>query len=227
MVQQTEPIQLHTASTSGWWRATEEDRGRPTWPVKTDVCCWWCCHTFDTVPIPLPIEYESRTREYKVHGTFCSWSCAKAYNIASNNPHWGHRSFLLYMLYLKNNPGMDASSKLKGIVVAPARTTLKMFGGGLSIKRFRAVTGSCQQTTPMCGGVSLVDVGKVHRCCCKGTDHKDDVNQPFIAVSSRTPLSLTPSSEVKSEALKLRRNKPLKKKSCNLIEDVLGLTSST
>jgi hypothetical protein len=50
------------------------------WIDKTDVCCWWCCHKFDTVPIGLPVDYNSKLNKFRVKGVFCSFACMLAYD---------------------------------------------------------------------------------------------------------------------------------------------------
>ena len=30
------------------------------WPEKSDLLCHWCCHSFDSMPIPCPIFVESK-----------------------------------------------------------------------------------------------------------------------------------------------------------------------
>lgn len=50
------------------------------WIDKTDVCCWWCCHKFNTIPIGLPIDYNSKLKKFRVTGIFCSFACMLAYD---------------------------------------------------------------------------------------------------------------------------------------------------
>ncbi len=49
------------------------------WPVQTDVCCWWDCHTFSGTPIGLPVRYDAKTDRFEGYGCFCSLECAAAY----------------------------------------------------------------------------------------------------------------------------------------------------
>ena len=51
-----------------------------TWIDKTDVCCWWCCHKFNTIPIGLPVKYNDKLRKFQVKGVFCSFACMLAHN---------------------------------------------------------------------------------------------------------------------------------------------------
>lgn len=58
---------------------------KENWLNKTDVNCWWCCHSFDTIPIGLPIDYgknygdKYNTKKFRVRGVFCSFACMLAY----------------------------------------------------------------------------------------------------------------------------------------------------
>jgi hypothetical protein len=48
------------------------------WIDKTDVCCWWCCHKFDTIPIGMPYEYNNKINKFRVKGVYCSFACMLA-----------------------------------------------------------------------------------------------------------------------------------------------------
>eukprot|EP00899_Mesostigma_viride_P014813 jgi/Mesvir1/23332/Mv21028-RA.1 len=112
--------------------------GHPTWPERTDVCCWHCCHPFDNVPATLPVKYKEG-RGFLVKGIFCSFACAKAHNLESacslkevRNTWLFHMTFKLW----KANPAV-AKGSFPGIRAAPPRTFLKMFGGDMTIEEFR------------------------------------------------------------------------------------------
>lgn len=98
------------------------------WLEKTDVCCWWCCHSFDTVPIGLPVDYKND--KFRVNGIYCSFACMKA----ENNDKKLYKDSLIKFLYIKLTNDYD---KRKYIKPAPPRCALKMFGGELSIEDFR------------------------------------------------------------------------------------------
>ena len=103
-----------------------------TWLHHTDVCCWWCCHTFDSVPIGLPEKYDSRIKKFQVKGVFCSFSCMLAYK----NQVYRSRDtdYLIKFLYSKLTGTFLLDAVLKS---APPRCSLKMFGGELTIEEFR------------------------------------------------------------------------------------------
>lgn len=103
------------------------------WPVKTNVFCWWCCHSFESIPIPIPISYDERQDKFKVYGNFCSFSCARAY-LKNETPLYkncDNYQLLNYMEY-KCTGKYDKNNTL-----APPKYTLKIFGGHLDIKDFR------------------------------------------------------------------------------------------
>jgi hypothetical protein len=100
------------------------------WKEKTDVYCWWCCHPYDTCPISLPEKVHDNI--FYVFGSFCSFNCAAAYNINMDDYKIWERLTLLKSLYMKIH------KKDADIVPAPPRKTLEIFGGYLSINKFRS-----------------------------------------------------------------------------------------
>lgn len=104
------------------------DGTKEEWPEKTDVLCWWCCHSFDTMPIPCPVEYDEIRDRYKVNGVFCSWACAAAHSVREY-------SNLSLIHQMKN----DLCGYSENIVVAPPKYCLKNFGGYMTIKDFRSI----------------------------------------------------------------------------------------
>lgn len=108
------------------------------WDNIKDVACWWCCHTFDTLPIGLPEKYYEK--KFQVLGSFCSFNCAMAYDLSLNDHKMWDRISLLYHLrnkiFLNIYPNNDIKI-LDDIIMAPPRCMLKMFGGKLDINEFR------------------------------------------------------------------------------------------
>ena len=107
------------------------------WPDKTDICCWWCCHSFECTPCTLPVKYDPLRKRYTFSGIFCSWGCVKAYNFDKHDHKMSERSGLISML-VRELHSVEYSISLK---TAPHRQCLKMFGGYMSIDEFR--NGSC------------------------------------------------------------------------------------
>lgn len=108
------------------------DNGR--WPKTTDIHCWWCCHPFNTMPIPFPVKisknYDTGEQMFYVKGCFCSFNCAKSWGCYTGDG----RHFLLFSLFNK----MNTSGGYHKIKRAPNRYLLDIFGGPLSIEEFRS-----------------------------------------------------------------------------------------
>jgi hypothetical protein len=106
------------------------------WPEKCDVCCWWCCHTFENSPCTLPVKYDSARKRFTFVGLFCSWNCVKSYNYEKND-HLKYERAGLITLLIQQMYGINKAINIKA---APPRQTLKMFGGYLDIDTFRDPT---------------------------------------------------------------------------------------
>lgn len=96
------------------------------WPTSTNILCWWCCHNFNTIPIPCTSKYDDRKRRYSFYGIFCSWECSAAY--CRDN----HKS--MFDFYKLRQEWTGLTSRIKP---APSRYILKSFGGYMSIGDFR------------------------------------------------------------------------------------------
>lgn len=125
-----------------------------TWPLTTDIHCLWCCHSFSTVPIPLPMSrHEFDCTYYRCRGLFCSFNCAKAYAFSLRDSQVGNRcTYLFELLYHMCYYGVVSRVEMQrrtientyslwgghvGIKPAPDRTLLNTFGGSLSIDQYR------------------------------------------------------------------------------------------
>ena len=104
-----------------------------SWPEKTDIHCWWCCHKFDTCPCTLPSKYDSLRKRFTFTGIFCSWNCVKAYNFSIND-HLKYQRSELITLLIKQMYGITKAINIKA---SPPRQCLKIFGGYLTIDEFR------------------------------------------------------------------------------------------
>ena len=91
--------------------------------------CWWCRNGFNTPCLELPEDYYNDT--FFCIGNFCSYNCAKAYNIDINdNNIWKRESLINLMYYMTYN-------RFKNIEPSPSWLILKEFGGFMSINDFR------------------------------------------------------------------------------------------
>lgn len=108
-------------------------------PKKTDILCWWCCHSFDSFPCFIPTKRDPIKNRYKVTGTFCSWNCANSYYVKEFR---SNRKGDIFYTMLKD---LKLDIKIKDLKHAPPKETLKCFGGILSIEEFRAA--SCKNNS--------------------------------------------------------------------------------
>lgn len=102
------------------------------WPSRTDVSCWWCCHKFDTQPIPLPTKFVDG--KYAVTGCFCSPNCALAYNYNKKDNQVAEREVLLKRMVgemFQNQACWDV------LTPAPPKEVLAKFGGVVDIAEYR------------------------------------------------------------------------------------------
>jgi len=103
------------------------------WPTSCEICCWWCCHTFENIPCTIPTRYDSLRKRFTYMGIFCSWNCSKAYNLNMTDHKRYERgeliTFMVQQLY-----GIEVAINIKP---APPRETLNIFGGYLTITEFR------------------------------------------------------------------------------------------
>jgi hypothetical protein len=91
--------------------------------------CWWCKNYFDSPAVQLPEDYYNNT--FFCIGNFCSFNCAKSYNLNLNDTLIWKRESLLNLLYY------ETYSEYINIIPAPNWITLKEYGGTLTIEEFR------------------------------------------------------------------------------------------
>lgn len=115
----------------GFFEVLNEFIENKEWLHTTSVCCWWCCHTFKTVPIGLPVYYDKSINKFRVKGIFCSFSCMVAYKNEKRLYNIDHNIKFLYSKLTATNL-LECTLK-----PAPCKYTLKMFGGQLNIEEFR------------------------------------------------------------------------------------------
>ena len=106
-------------------------------PEKTEIACFWCCHSFQSQPFAIPSHILDET--WYMYGNFCSPECCTAYLFKEridNHAQW-ERYALLNSLYAEDAEVPAGSSR--GIRPAPPREVLRLFGGSMDISEFRAV----------------------------------------------------------------------------------------
>lgn len=162
-------------------------------PDRVDAACFWCCHSFVNRPVVLPVR---DTGEYlQVMGNFCSPECALAYLFdmrQDSHTRWEQ-------LALLNRVYSDVCSGK--IYPAPARSTLKLFGGTLGIKEYRDIIRSHKvrvdiHLPPMVSILATMDT--------KPIDFYDSSLTKNVTETVKERLQKA------EEVLRLRRTKPLK-----------------
>ena len=100
-----------------------------TLKINNNTKCWWCKNKFNTVAIQLPENYNEGT--FYCIGNYCSYNCAKSYNLDLNDISTYRRNSLLNFLYYLTY------SEYKNINPAPHWLSLEEYGGFLTIDSFR------------------------------------------------------------------------------------------
>lgn len=117
-------------------------RHRYGWPLCSPHACLNCCHTFEGPPVGMPTCYDDRTDGFFLWGNFCSFSCCKRHILETKGASCSRLIDNLALLAIKvhkENVRLRVAPKhYRGVRIAPPRTALKMFGGGMTIEEFRA-----------------------------------------------------------------------------------------
>jgi len=109
------------------------------WPMHTNFACWWCCHTFDTIPLGIPESINDD--KINLYGNMCSFPCMYAWmcNDTKNGYRLKERYSLMIYLYRKIYGIEDYNENIM-IKQAGPREVLKMFGGTLDINQYRRLS---------------------------------------------------------------------------------------
>lgn len=134
-------------------------------PRSTSKPCWWCRHSFNTLPVGCPIKYhppthinaidksrfvehlssmnispvDNSTDFFETEGLFCSLSCTKAYILdqlaKTESPKYKTSLGLISLLRFKMEGVKDTVS------VSPSWKMLIEYGGPLNIQEYRSSVG--------------------------------------------------------------------------------------
>lgn len=161
--------------------------------------CWWCCHPYDTEPLSMPYRYDQKRNKFFTTGNFCSWSCMKSFAI---DKHGVTRGSIICgnMVVMRK----QLYGKIGPIRPAPFRYKLNVFGGDLTIEQFRE------------NNLRDIDIEP------KEINAEEVTNIVIPIQQSTKKLSDIQNSTRSNDALRLKRNKPLKRNQNNL-ESALGL----
>ena len=160
--------------------------------------CWWCCHTFEGTPLTVPHRYDDRRSKFYTAGNFCSWSCVKSYAIDKFGDVKG--SIVCGNIVLMRRKMYNQIGHVKP---APNRFRLVEFGGDLTIEEFR------KNLTRDEGQPQSVESSPV-------------IDNVIPIISNTKKMDEIKNATTNNNALKLKRNKPLKRNHNNL-ESALGL----
>lgn len=169
--------------------------------------CWWCCHPFDAPKLSLPISYDDKKQTFTGFGTFCSFSCMKAYNHYENLSQKSNQYMLISLLYSKSNH----TKPYQHVICAPPRQCLKVFGGDMDISIFRNNTEIYDlQLPPMINVRHIID--------------RQQTNSNWVMKSGAThntsaTFNTNDTKRVSNDAIKI---KPTKKQ-VNTLDSVLGI----
>lgn len=186
---------------------------RESWPETTDTCCWWCCHSFETTPIPGTVGFDSRKDQFLCRGVFCSWSCAKSF-LMETGRNWSMNC--MYLAQLRRR----VEGKLIPITPAPNRFLLEMFGGTFSIERFR------QQGNSGCIVKVLPPLLIESHHVTKVVVDTSDKRMPSESVSATLSSKIT-STNMVNNTFRLKRDTSQGKKKMSLVEHMKMNVSST
>jgi hypothetical protein len=160
--------------------------------------CWWCCHPFEGDALSMPYKHDERRNKFYTAGNFCSWSCVKSYTIDKYGVNKG--GIICGNIVMMRRKMFNQIGHVKP---APNRFSLKEFGGNLTIEEFRK--NQTRDDTP------------------KLEVNIEPVVENVIPIISNTKrMDEIKNSTSDNNALKLKRNKPLKRTHNNL-ESMLGL----
>ncbi len=104
------------------------------YPKTTNVHCYWCRHPFKTQPIGIPYRRLKGQNKYTCFGNYCSYECAMAGSIESRSVQINMFAGSLLCLMRKNISNIPLSNPIHK---APHWSTLKNYGGHLTIQEFR------------------------------------------------------------------------------------------
>ena len=173
------------------------------YPSKTNVSCFWCAHTFDTIPWGIPLSYENEV--FDLYGVFCSPNCACALLFAEEkfrDKLWEIYSLLCLFYYKIYN-------KMKIIYPSPERLCLQKFGGKMSYYDFRRKNDESESVyilkfPPVISVIPVIEEVNLK---------KIQVNNDFIPVDKSRMIKA-------NQDLRLKRGKPINSK--NTLDNCLG-----
>jgi hypothetical protein len=160
-------------------------------PDRVDIACFWCCHTFESKPVVLPIRDQGEF--IQVHGNFCAPECAMSYLFdqrQDSHVRWEQLA-LLNRIYGSAVP----------LKPAPPRQILKLFGGPMTIQEYRSLMHS---------GMLRVDIHLPPMVSLLATMDTKPIDFYDVSLTKGVMDTVKERLAKAEEVLKLKRTKPLK-----------------
>ena len=136
MAEKGEPqgIMGNSTESNASFLQNEDSQVSETKFVASPLRCWWDCNQFDGTIYRLPIHFNP-DKTYSSIGSFCSPSCALAYNYSHTKDSFStwKRCEYINTMY-SDSDGMQPGEPIR---CAPPRETLTDFGGSMSVDEFR------------------------------------------------------------------------------------------
>ena len=141
---------IRRANTHQGNTSTGFDKG--TWPPKSSILCWQCCHSFDYVPAYYPVDLDVDRNIFYFMGNFCSWNCVKGYGVRMKDhqrPQGASYISLLAFLTvhrpkycLEDAPNKHSSNcpcidMFRGVQLPGKKELLRAFGGCMDVGEYR------------------------------------------------------------------------------------------
>ncbi len=170
-------------------------------PEKTEIACFWCCHSFTSMPVAIPSHILDEV--WYMYGNFCSPECATAYLFKERiDAHVQWERFALLNSLYSDDAEVPAGSP-QGIRPAPPREVLRMFGGSMDISEYRALVHEKRLrvdvlTPPMVSIIQTMDTKPIdfYDQNLKNVFIRNDIQHKYNAPGA--------------QGLRLRRTKPVK-----------------
>lgn len=178
-------------------------------PDKTDISCFWCCHSFTSPPCAIPAYVLDEV--WNMYGNFCSPECAAAYLFKEKiDVHVQYERYALLNTLYGKDCGCDGSlDSFSGIRLSPPREVLRMFGGCMDIGEYRAIVHERKIRVDV---VSPPLVSIIHTMDTKPIDFYDqNLKNNFVKNDISHKYNLPG-----AQGLRLRRTKPLKSKEASV-----------
>lgn len=170
-------------------------------PEKTEIACFWCCHSFTSMPVAIPSHILDEV--WHMYGNFCSPECATAFLFKERiDAHVQWERFALLNGLYSDDAEVPAGSP-RGIRPAPPREVLRMFGGSMDISEFRSLVHEKRLrvdvlTPPMVSIIQTMDTKPIdfYDQNLKNVFIRNDIQHKYNAPGA--------------QGLRLRRTKPVK-----------------